>query len=247
MLLENKTALVTGATRGIGKEIAIALAKEGAYVIGTATTEAGAEKINATFQEDNLKGIGKVLDVSDFDSLEGHLTTLRDEVGGIDILVNNAAVTRDNLVLRMKEEEWQTVMDTDLTAIFRICQFCMRDMMKARWGRIINISSVVASTGNPGQANYSAAKAGMIGFSKTLAYELAIRNVTVNVISPGFIDTDMTRQLNEDQKQAILQRVPLNRAGQPEEIGAAVVFLASPLASYITGQTLHINGGMYMA
>lgn len=246
MLLENKIALVTGASRGIGKTIASALAKEGAYVIGTATTESGAKAISSDLQQNGLKGTGNILKINDFQSLDPFITSIKEEIGPIDILVNNAAITRDNLVLRMKEEEWQSVIDTDLTAVFRLCQLCMRDMMKARWGRIINIGSVVGNRGNPGQANYTAAKAGIIGFSRTMAIEVASRNITVNVVSPGFIDTDMTKQLREEHKQAILDMVPMNRAGQPEDVAAAVVFLASPAASYITGQTLHVNGGMYM-
>lgn len=247
MVLENKVALVTGASRGIGNAIAIALARQGATVIGTATTPAGAEKISAELTDQGLKGQGLVLNVSDPASIEAVMSELQKNHAAPLILVNNAAVTRDNIMLRMKQEEWDTVIDTDLNSVFRLARACLKGMIKARWGRIISISSVVAATGNPGQANYAAAKAGMIGFSKSLAYEIAIRDVTVNVVAPGFIDTEMTRHLTEEQKQAILNRVPMQRLGKPEEIAYAVGFLASPLASYITGQTIHVNGGMYMS
>lgn len=230
-ILEGKVALVTGASRGIGRAIAVALAAAGAEVIGTATTEEGARAIN-----------GKVLNVGDPQSIE----KLFSEIKAPDILVNNAAITRDNLLLRMKEEEWDAVISTDLSAVFRVCKIAVKHMLKARWGRIINLSSVVGLSGNPGQCNYSAAKAGLLGFTRSLAQEIASRNVTVNAIAPGFIDTDMTKELSEEQRKLLLDKIPCQRLGSPEDIAAAVVFLASPQAGYITGETINVNGGMYM-
>lgn len=230
--LTGKTALVTGASRGIGFAIAETLRKMGATVIGTATTEEGAKKIN-----------GKVLNIADLSSIE---SLLADIPNGPDILVNNAGITRDNLLLRMKEDEWNAVIETNLTGVFRLTKACLKPMLKARWGRIITIGSVSGIMGNPGQTNYSAAKAGLVGFSKALAPEIASRNITVNVIAPGFIDTDMTRALTEEQRARILAQVPAARLGSPDEIAATVGFLASQEAAYITGETIQVNGGMYM-
>jgi 3-oxoacyl-[acyl-carrier protein] reductase len=244
--LKNQIALVTGASRGIGQAIALELAKQGAYVAGTATTQAGADKITALFTEHALQGHGFVLDVNNVKAVEASLATLKAQKGGPTILINNAAVTRDNLMLRMKEEEWQTVLDTNLTAVFRLTKLCLKDMLKARFGRIITISSVVAATGNPGQANYTAAKAGVIAFSKSLAQEIASRGITVNVIAPGFIETDMTHVLSDEQKAAMLSKIPTQTLGQPADIAKACLFLALPETTYITGHTLHVNGGMYM-
>ncbi len=246
MSLQGKVALVTGASRGIGKAIAIALAQHGATVYGTATTEAGAQSISQFFLEHGLIGFGKVLNLNDFDSVKPVLDQIKAESGAIEVLVNNAAITRDNLLLRMKDDEWDSVMAVNLDSVFRLTKLCLRDMIKARWGRIIAISSVVGVSGNAGQANYAAAKAGVIGFMKSLAQEVASRHITANVIAPGFIDTDMTWALNEQQTSAILNHIPMARMGEPEEIAACAAFLASPLAGYITGQTIHVNGGMLM-
>ena len=246
-LLANDIALVTGATRGIGKAIAVALGGAGATVIGTATRQEGAESIGAYLKEAGIKGRGLVLDVSNPASIEDALKAISGEFGDITVLVNNAGVTRDTLLMRMKDEDWQVVLDTDLTSVFRLSKACLRGMMKARHGRIINISSVVGATGNPGQANYCAAKAGILGFTKSLAREVGSRNITVNAVAPGFIDTDMTRALGEDQRAALINQIPLARLGQPEDIAQSVLFLASPAAAYLTGETLHVNGGMYMA
>jgi 3-oxoacyl-[acyl-carrier protein] reductase len=243
---QGKVALVTGASRGIGQAIALALGHEGAIVIGTATTEEGAHKITQAFQAANIEGCGLALNVAKQDSIDAVIALIKKDYGMPAILVNNAAVTQDNLLLRMKEDEWNTVIETNLNSIFRITKVCLRDMLKARWGRIISISSVVGSTGNPGQVNYAAAKAGLIGFTKSLAQEVGSRDITVNAIAPGFIDTDMTRNLPEEQRNLLLQRIPMQRLGQVEDIAAAAVFLASNAAGYITGQTLHVNGGMYM-
>lgn len=247
MSQKGKVALVTGASRGIGHAIAIALGREGATVIGTATTADGAEKITQAFESAGIQGVGMTLNVALQDSIETMFAALKEKYGMPAILVNNAAVTQDNLLLRMKDDEWDKVIETNLNSIFRITKACLRDMVKARWGRIISISSVVGSTGNPGQVNYAAAKAGLIGFTKALAQEVGSRDITVNAVSPGFIDTDMTRNLPEEQRNLLLSRIPMQRLGQAEEIAAAVVFLASQSAGYITGQTLHVNGGMYMA
>ncbi len=243
----NHVALVTGASRGIGHAIALALGKAGATVIGTATTEAGADKITAAFASVGIKGCGKVLNVASQESINSLMAAVKEEFGMPAILVNNAAVTQDNLLMRMKEEEWDTVMMTNLSSIYRLSKACLRDMVKARFGRIISIGSVVGTTGNPGQVNYSAAKAGLIGFTKSLAQEVGSRDITVNVVAPGFIETDMTRDLSDDLRNNLQEKIPLQRLGQPDDIAAAVLFLASNAASYITGQTLHVNGGMYMA
>lgn len=244
--LANETAFVTGATRGIGKAIALELGLRGARVVGTATTPAGAAAIDAYLQEAGIAGRGVILDVADAAAVEACLKDVEGNEGTPSILVNNAGVTRDGLLMRMSAEDWQAVLDTDLTAVYRTCKAVMRGMMKARRGRIINIASVIAVMGNAGQTNYAAAKAGMIGFSKSLAREIGSRNITVNVVAPGFIATDMTEGLGEAQKTALLGQVPLGRLGAPEDIARAVAFLASPDAAYITGETLHINGGMYM-
>lgn len=245
--LEGQIALVTGASRGIGRSIADALGKAGATVIGTATTEAGAEAISNYFKESNITGSGKVLNVTDTASIDSLIKDITAEYGSIAILVNNAGITRDNLMLRMKEEEWSDIISTNLTSVFRLSKACLKGMMKARKGRIISISSVVGSTGNAGQANYAAAKAGVVGFTKSLAQEIGSRGITVNVVAPGFIDTDMTRELSDDQKANLLKNIPLGKLGQSEDIANAVLFLASDMASYISGETLHVNGGMYMA
>ena len=239
MRLEGEIALVTGASRGIGKAIAERLAREGARVIGTATSSAGADGIGAALKEWN--GQGRVLNVRD----PAAGAALIEEIGK-SILVNNAGVTRDMLLLRMKDEDWQEVIDTDLTAVFRLARAALRGMMKARHGRIISIGSVVGAMGNPGQANYCAAKAGLVGFSKSLAREIGSRGITVNVVAPGFIETDMTKVLGEESRKALLGQIPLERLGQPDDIAAAVAFLASKEAGYITGETLHVNGGLYM-
>jgi 3-oxoacyl-[acyl-carrier protein] reductase len=246
MPLTEEIALVTGASRGIGQAIAVALGKQGARVVGTATTEAGAAAIQSNFDEQELQGLGLVLDVTDADAIASLMKRIKDTFGAPSILVNNAGITRDNLLMRMKEDEWDAVIDTNLSSIFRLSKACLRGMMKARHGRIINIASVVAATGNPGQANYAAAKTGMIGFSKSLAREVGSRGITVNAIAPGFIDTDMTRNLAAEQRQSLIEQIPLGRLGEVDDIAAAAVFLASPQAAYITGETLHVNGGMYM-
>ncbi len=240
--LDGQVALVTGASRGIGRAIAEQLAALGAKVIGTATTEKGAAAIS-----DYLgAGQGLVLDVANAESIEQCLETIKTNFGEIDILVNNAGITRDNLLMRMKDEEWFDIMQTNLTSVFRMSKAVLRSMMKKRCGRIITIGSVVGSMGNAGQTNYAAAKAGVLGFTKSLAKEVASRGITVNAIAPGFIDTDMTKDLSDEQKQAIFSQVPANRLGLPEEIAATVAFLASRQAAYITGETIHVNGGMYM-
>lgn len=246
MILKDKVALITGASRGIGKAVALALAEQGAYVVGTATSHKGVDAISAFLEKANFEGCGKLLDVTDRASRESLHRFFKESKKSPHILVNNAAITRDNLMLRMSEEEWIEVIETNLNAVFHITKMCLRDMIKAHWGRIINISSVVGITGNAGQANYAAAKAGMIGFTKSLAREVASRNITVNAVAPGFIDTDMTRKLTEEQKDFILKQVPANRMGRPEDVASLVVFLASMDASYITGQTIHLNGGMFM-
>lgn len=244
--LQNEIALVTGASRGIGAAIALELGRQGAYVVGTATSSDGAEKISNYLKENGIKGRGAALDVNDPAAIERVLAEMEQSGGSPTLLVNNAGITRDNLLMRMKDEEWQAIMDTNLTSLYRMCKACVRPMTKARKGRIINISSVVGAIGNAGQTNYAAAKAGVIGFTRALAREVASRNITVNAIAPGFIDTDMTRDLPEAHKQALLQQIPLARLGDAAEIGFAAAFLASPRAAYITGVTLHVNGGMYM-
>ena len=243
MGFDGKIALVTGASRGIGRAIAEKLIACGATVIGTATSENGAKAISEYLGN---KGKGFVLNVTETDSIEKFLADVRAEFGEIDILVNNAGITRDNLLMRMKDDEWQDIIDTNLSSVFRLSKAVMRAMMKKRYGRIITIGSVVGTMGNAGQANYAAAKAGVIGFSKSLAREVASRGITVNVVAPGFIETDMTRALTDDQRAGILSQVPANRLGDAKEIASAVAFLASDEASYITGETLHVNGGMYM-
>ena len=245
--LSGEIALVTGASRGIGQAIARELGRRGAAVIGTATTEAGAAAITQDLRERGIQGRGLRLDVTDPASVEATLKTVTQEFGPPGILVNNAGVTRDNLLLRMKEDEWAAILDTDLTSVYRLSKAVLRGMMKAQRGRIINITSVVGVTGSAGQANYAAAKAGVIGFTKSLAREVGSRNITVNAVAPGLIDTDMTRALPEAQRQAVITTIPLQRPGEPQEVAAAVAFLASPDAAYITGETLHVNGGMYMA
>lgn len=247
MSIAGKIAVVSGASRGIGKAIALELVRRGAVVIGTATSEQGAAAITRYLQEAGAKGQGLALDVGSDASVEAFSKTVQELYGAAEILVNNAGITRDNLMLRMKEDEWQTVINTNLSSVFRMSRAFLRGMTKARWGRIINISSVVASSGNPGQANYAAAKAGLEGFSRALALEIGSRGITVNCIAPGFIDTDMTRELTPEQTQSLLARIPLGRYGQPEEIAAVAGFLASQEAGYITGETVHANGGMYMA
>lgn len=246
-VLGEEAALVTGATRGIGKAIALALGGAGATVIGTATTAEGAGRITEYLEGAGIEGKGVVLDVSDPQAVDETIKAVTTGFSPITILVNNAGITRDNLLLRMQEAEWSTVLNTDLSSLFYLCKACLRGMMKARHGRIINVSSVVGATGNPGQANYSAAKAGILGFTKSLAREIGSRNITVNAIAPGFIDTDMTRALTETQRAALLEQIPLRRLGTPEEVARAALFLVSPGAAYITGETLHVNGGMYMA
>ncbi len=247
MTLENEIAFVSGASRGIGKEIALELGRNGALVIGTATSEKGAESISNYLKENDIKGSGLVMNVTDQDSIDAALKQLNDDFGAPSILINNAGITRDNLLMRMKEEEWQAIMDTNLTSIFRLSKSVLRAMMKARRGRIISIASVVGVMGNAGQANYAAAKAGVIGFSKSLAREVGSRGITVNVVAPGFIDTDMTRGLPEAQREVLTAQIPLGRLGDPLDIAKAVAFLASPGAAYISGETIHVNGGMYMA
>ncbi len=243
MNLEGKIALVTGASRGIGRAIAELLVERGATVIGTATSESGAAAISEYLGEN---GKGLALNVTDVESIEATLKTINDEFGAIDILVNNAGITRDNLLMRMKDDEWDDIINTNLTPIYRMSKAVLRGMMKKRAGRIINVGSVVGTMGNAGQTNYAAAKAGVIGFTKSMAREVASRGVTVNTVAPGFIETDMTKALNDDQRAATLANVPAGRLGDPREIASAVVFLASPEAAYITGETLHVNGGMYM-
>ncbi|PKO56048.1 MAG: 3-oxoacyl-ACP reductase [Betaproteobacteria bacterium HGW-Betaproteobacteria-21] len=245
--LEGQVALVTGASRGIGRAVALELGRLGATVIGTATSASGAADISTALEEAGLKGIGLALDVTDAAACEAAIADIDKRFGAVCILVNNAGITRDNLAMRMKDEEWDSVIDTNLKAVFRMSRLVMRGMMKARNGRIINITSVVGSAGNAGQANYAAAKAGVAGMSRALARELGSRNITVNCVAPGFIDTDMTRALPEAARDALLGNIALGRLGRPEEIAGAVAFLASPVAAYVTGTTLHVNGGMYMS
>ncbi len=245
-MLTDQIALVTGASRGIGRAIALGLGKQGATVIGTATSEAGADNISSFLKDEGIKGRGLMLNVADPESTTACVKQVTDEFGSPDILVNNAGITRDNLLMMMKEDQWDDIINTNLNSIFRMSKAVIRPMMKKRNGRIINISSVVGATGNPGQTNYAAAKAGLIGFSKSLAREIGSRNITVNSVAPGFIDTDMTRELSEEQKDNLTVQIPLGRLGSPDEIAAAVVFLASPSAAYITGETINVNGGMYM-
>ena len=246
-MLENQIALVTGATRGIGKAIALALAQDGAKVVGTATSDAGAQAISTYLSAAGPGGEGMRLDVTDAAGVEAAIASISQRMGDIAILVNNAGITRDNLLLRMKDDEWDAIIDTDLKSVYRLSKAVLRGMMKARYGRIINVGSVVGISGNAGQTNYAAAKAALIGFTKSLAQEIGSRNVTVNCVAPGFIDTDMTRALPEAQRAKLTERIPLGRLGTPEEVAHAVRFLASRDAGYVTGATLHVNGGLYMA
>ncbi len=245
-ILQGEIALVTGASRGIGQAIALELGAQGATVIGTATSATGAAAIGDTLKENGVSGAGMVLNVTEQASVDALMAAIGEQFGAPTILVNNAGITRDNLLMRMKDEEWNDIIDTNLTSVFRLSKAVLRGMMKARKGRIISISSVVGAAGNAGQANYAAAKAGLIGFTKSLAREVGARGITVNVVAPGFIETDMTRALPDAQKDVLIKGIPLGRLGQPREIAAAVAFLASPKAGYITGDTLHVNGGMYM-
>ena len=246
MILDKQIVVVTGASRGIGRSIALELARQGATVIGTATSESGADAISAALKEAGVQGRGAVLNVTDAAATEAFIDGVVKEFGGLNVLVNNAGITKDQLAMRMKDEEFDAVIDTNLRAVFRLSRAVLRPMMKARGGRIINITSVVASSGNPGQANYAAAKAGVAGMTRALAREIGSRGITVNCIAPGFIDTDMTKVLPEAQRTALTAQIPLGRLGSPEDIAHAVAFLASPHAGYITGTTLHVNGGMYM-
>ena len=245
-MLQNQIAFVTGASRGIGHAIALELGSRGATVIGTATTDDGAQIISNYLKEAGVNGRGATLNVNNASHMESVLKAVHEEFGDISILVNNAGITRDNLLLRMKDEEWDEVLETDLKSVFRLSRGVLRAMMRSRYDRIINISSVVGAAGNIGQSNYAAAKAGLFGFSKSLAREVGSRNITVNCIAPGFIATDMTRSLTEKQQEYLMQQIPLGRLGQPEDVASAVAFIASPAAGYITGATLHVNGGMFM-
>ena len=245
--MSDKVALVTGASRGIGKAIALQLGQQGMVVIGTATSAAGAENISAYLAEAGVTGKGMALNVTEKDAVVETIKAITDEYGAPTVLVNNAGITKDNVLMRMKEDEWDDVIATNLSALYHLSKACMRGMTKARWGRIINISSVVGAMGNMGQANYAATKAGMEGFSKSLARELGSRSITVNCVAPGFIDTDMTKALPEANKELMLSQIPLARLGSPDEIAAVVAFLADDAAAYITGETIHVNGGMYMA
>ncbi|MDH4273593.1 MAG: 3-oxoacyl-ACP reductase FabG [Gammaproteobacteria bacterium] len=245
-MLDNEVALVTGASRGIGEAILAELGRLGAVVIGTATSESGAASITSKIQQAGYRGMGLALNVNDSAAVDAALSQVGEHFGAPTILVNNAGITQDNLLMRMSDEQWQSVIDTNLTSVFRMSKAVLRAMMKARKGRIISIASVVGASGNAGQANYAASKAGIMGFSKSLAREVGSRGITVNVVAPGFIDTDMTRGLPDEHRQKLLDQVPVGRLGSPNEIAAAVAFLASPGAAYITGETLHVNGGMYM-
>lgn len=246
MMLNGKVALVTGASRGLGKAIALQLGAEGAVVVATGTSQSSVDAINSMLKAANIKGAGFILDVSDPEAIGKTIDAINEQFGDIQILVNNAGITQDNLFLRMKPEQWNSVINTNLNGLFHITKICIRPMLKARFGRIINISSVVGVTGNPGQANYCAAKAGMIGFSKSVAQEFAAKGITVNCIAPGFIKTDMTDALTDQQREAISTMIPMKHIGDPDDIAHAVTFLASDKARYITGQTLHVNGGMFM-
>jgi 3-oxoacyl-[acyl-carrier protein] reductase len=245
-MLQKQIAFVTGASRGIGHAIAGELGRRGATVVGTATTEDGAQIISDYLKAAGVNGRGATLNVNNAAQIESVLKAVQEEFGDISILVNNAGITRDNLLLRMKDEEWDAILETDLKSVFRLSRAVLRAMMRSRYGRIINISSVVGATGNIGQSNYAAAKAGLFGFSKSLAREIGSRNITVNCVAPGFISTDMTRSLTEKQQEYLMQQIPLGRLGQPEDVASAVAFIASPAAGYITGATLHVNGGMFM-
>jgi 3-oxoacyl-[acyl-carrier protein] reductase len=245
--LTNEVALVTGASRGIGQAIALALGRAGATIVGTATSEGGAERITATFREAGLSGRGMVLNVTDSEQIQALVKAVGDEYGAPTVLVNNAGITRDNLMMRMKDDEWDSIIDTDLSSVYRMSKACLRGMMKARRGRIINIASVVGLMGNAGQCNYAAAKAGILGLTKSLAREVGPRGITVNTVAPGFVATDMTDELNQEQKDALLGQTPLGKLGSPDDIAAAVVYLASPAAGFVTGETLNVNGGLYMS
>jgi 3-oxoacyl-[acyl-carrier protein] reductase len=245
--MNSPLAIVTGASRGIGKAIAERLGNDGFFVVGTATSDAGASAITVYLEEFGLTGVGRVLNVAEVGAIETFIDEVSEEFGTPAVLVNNAGITRDNLLMRMKDEEWDDIIRTNLTSVFRLSKACMRGMMKARYGRIVNITSVVGSTGNAGQANYAAAKAGIIGFTKSLAKEVGSRGITVNSVAPGFIDTDMTRALSGDIRQSLLANIPLGRLGSAEEVAGAVSFLCSEDAGYVSGETLHVNGGMYMA
>ncbi|MEY2681056.1 MAG: 3-oxoacyl-(acyl-carrier-protein) reductase [Pseudomonadota bacterium] len=245
--MNSPLAIVTGASRGIGKAIAERLGNDGFFVVGTATSDAGASAITVYLEEFGLTGVGRVLNVAEVGAIETFIDEVSEEFGTPVVLVNNAGITRDNLLMRMKDEEWDDIIRTNLTSVFRLSKACMRGMMKARYGRIVNITSVVGSTGNAGQANYAAAKAGIIGFTKSLAKEVGSRGITVNSVAPGFIDTDMTRALSDDIRQSLLANIPLGRLGSAEEVAGAVSFLCSEDAGYVSGETLHVNGGMYMA
>ncbi len=245
--LEGKIALVTGASRGIGRAIAETLGGAGATVIGTATSQTGAQAISEYFAEAKIAGTGMMLNVADNDSIATVTKAIVSEFGAISILINNAGITRDNLLMRMKNEEWDDIITTNLSSVFKLSKTCLRGMMKARHGRIISIASVVGATGNAGQANYAAAKAGIVGFSKSVAREIGSRGITVNVVAPGFIDTDMTKALSDEQRNAMLKNIPLGSLGDPKDIANAVLFLASEMGAYITGETIHVNGGMHMA
>jgi 3-oxoacyl-[acyl-carrier protein] reductase len=247
MTFSNEIALVTGASRGIGKAIALALGSKGATVVGTATSASGAQAITESFAAAGIKGAGKLLNVTDPDSIEALIKAVQAEYGAPTILVNNAGITRDNLLMRMKDDEWHDVIETNLGSVFRMSKACLRGMMKARHGRIISITSVIGATGNPGQSNYAATKAGVVGFTKSLAREIGSRGITVNAVAPGFIDTDMTRALPVEQRDALLEQIALGKLGTVEDVASAVVFLASADAAYITGETIHVNGGMYMS
>ncbi|MBC3957466.1 3-oxoacyl-[acyl-carrier-protein] reductase [Pseudomonas asturiensis] len=247
MSLQGKVALVTGASRGIGQAIALELGRNGAVVVGTATSESGAERISAAFKEAGIEGFGLMLDVCSAESVDSVLSTIQERVGAPLILVNNAGITRDNLMMRMKDDEWYDVVNTNLNSLFRLSKGVLRGMTKARWGRIISIGSVVGAMGNAGQVNYASAKAGLEGFSRALAREVGSRAVTVNSVAPGFIDTDMTRELPEAQRQSLITQIPLGRLGQAQEIANVVSFLASEGAGYVTGATIPVNGGMYMS
>ena len=244
-MLDGKLVLVTGASRGIGKAIALTLGRDGATVIGTATTESGAENISKVFADKKISGKGIKLNVTDNEQIASLVKTVNEEFGPIDILINNAGITRDNILLRMKEDEWEDIIDTNLSSIYKMSKSVLRGMIKNRSGRIISITSVVGAMGNAGQSNYAAAKAGMIGFTKSLAREVGVRNITVNAIAPGFIETDMTDSLPDEQKDALVSQIPMGRLGTADEVAKAVLFLAGDGGSYITGQTLHVNGGMY--
>ncbi|MEX1665842.1 3-oxoacyl-ACP reductase FabG [Zhongshania arctica] len=242
-----KIALVTGASRGIGQAIAIAVGELGYLVVGTATSQAGADAITAHFSEAGVEGVGMMLNVSDTASVDAVVKSINEQFGAPSVLINNAGITKDNIMLRMKEEEWYDVIDTNLNSLYRLSKACLRGMTKARWGRIVNVSSVVGAMGNAGQTNYAASKAGMDGFTRALAREIGSRAITVNGVAPGFIDTDMTKKLGDEQRNALKAQIPLQRLGSPEEIAAVVAFLVSDAAAYVTGETIHVNGGMYMA